>query len=113
MSQSQILKSKKLSWLNIINISEKEINYLRKKFKFNQLDLADSSVHKHAQRPKILVRPNYFFMVLIFPVYNRKTREIKPAEIDVFATKDHLITMHYNQLKPLKDFLNTCFKVKN
>lgn len=104
MSQTEIIKSSKLSWLNIVDASEKEITYLKKKFKFNQLDLNDSYSHKHAQRPKIVVRPNYIFVVLLFPIFNRSTREIKTAEIDIFITRDHLITMHYNQAKTLKNF---------
>jgi magnesium transporter len=110
MSQSQIIKTSELSWLDITNASDKEIDYLRKKFKFHEEDLRDSLAHKHAQRPKIVVRPNYMFMVIIFPLYNRKTREITTAEIDVFATDDHLITIHYNQLKPLLDFYGNCAK---
>jgi len=107
MSQTEIIKSKKLSWLNIIDASEKEIAYLKKKFKFNQLDLNDSYSHKHAQRPKLIIRPNYIFIILLFPVFNRSTREIKTAEIDIFVTKDHLITLHYNQLKPFRNFFKS------
>ncbi len=113
MSQSQIVKTSELSWLDITNASEKEIDYLRKKFKFEESDLNDSLAHKHAQRPKVIIRPNYIFMVIIFPLYNRKTREITPAEIDILVTKDHLITIHYNQLKPLIDFFNICAENKN
>jgi len=113
MSQSQLIKSNKLSWLNIINASAKEISYLKNKFKFDQLDLDDSTAHKHAQRPKINIRPNYLFIILLFPVYNRKTREITPAEVDIFLTKDYLITIHYNQLQPLIDFFNVCQQNKN
>jgi len=112
MSKTDIIKSKKLSWLNIINASEKEISYLKKKFKFNEFDLADSYSHKHAQRPKILFRPNYIFIVMLFPIYNRKTREINPAEIDIFITKDHIITLHYNKLQPLKEFFKNLQKSK-
>jgi len=113
MPQSQIIKSSKLSWLNIINASEREISYLKKKFKFEQLDLDDSYAHKHAQRPKMYMRSNYVFLVLLFPVYNRKTREITPAEIDTYITKDHLITIHYNQLIPLREFFNDCQRDAN
>ncbi len=112
MPQSQIIKTKKLTWLNIVNASDKEITGLKKKFKFDQLDLNDSYAHKHAQRPKLNIRPNYLFLVLLFPVYNRKTREIAPAEIDIFITKNYLVTIHYNQILPLRDFFNTCLQNK-
>ncbi|MCX6744094.1 MAG: magnesium transporter CorA family protein [Candidatus Parcubacteria bacterium] len=113
MSQSKIIKTSELSWLDITNASEKEIDYLRKKFKFDEEDLIDSLAHKHAQRPKLLVRPNYIFMVIIFPVYNRKTREITPAELDIYITNDHLITLHYNQLEALMNFFGICEKDAN
>ncbi len=113
MPQTQIIKTQKFSWLNVLNASEKEISYLKKKFKFNQFDLNDSYAHKHAQRPKINIQSNYIFLVLLFPVYNRKTREIVPAEMDIFITKDHLITIHYDQLNVLKSFFTTCQKEKN
>jgi magnesium transporter len=110
MSQSRIIKTSELSWLDITNASDKEIAYLRKKFKFQEHDLSDSLAHQHAQRPKLIPRPNYMFLVLLFPVYNSRNREIKPVEIDVFITKDHLITIHYGQLKPLIDLFNLCAK---
>ncbi len=113
MPEKQIIKSNKLSWINIVNASEEEISYLKKKLKFNQLDLNDAYSHRHAQRPKINIRPHYLFIILLFPVYDRKNREIKPAEIDIFITKNHLITLHYNQLKPLKDFFKNCLNDKN
>ncbi len=113
MSQSKIVKTSELSWLDITHASEKEINYLKKKFKFAEDDLKASLSHSHAQRPQIIIRPNYIFMVILFPVYNRKTREITPAEMDVFATEDHLITIHYNQLDPLIDFFELCAESQN
>ncbi|MDD5341550.1 MAG: magnesium transporter CorA family protein [Patescibacteria group bacterium] len=113
MPQTQIIKTQKFSWLNIINASSKEIGYLKKKFKFSQLDLSDAYAHKHAQRPKLNFQSNYIFLVLLFPVYNKKTREITPAEIDIFITKDHLVTLHYNQLTVLKSLFAICQKDKN
>ncbi|MFA5188689.1 MAG: magnesium transporter CorA family protein [Patescibacteria group bacterium] len=112
MPQTQIINGSKSSWINILNASEKEISNLKKKYKFDQLDLDDSYSHKHAQRPKLNVRPNYYFLVLLFPVYNRRTREITPAEIDIYLAKNDLITIHYNQLQPLRDLFDACLTAK-
>ncbi len=113
MPQTQAIKTKKFTWLNIVNASEKEIAYLRHKFKFSQIDLNDAYAHKHAQRPKLSLTANYIFLVLLFPVYNRRTREITPAEVDIFITKDHLITLHYNQIEVLKSIFAVCQKDKD
>ncbi len=46
------------------------------------------------QRPKLELYDRYAFMVLLFPVYNRQTREIESSEIDFFIGKDFLVTVH-------------------
>lgn len=99
-----------LSWINIINAKEKEIDYLRRKYKFKELDLSDSFAQQYAQRPKFHQRNNYFFLILQFPYYDRKKREIIAEEIDFFVTKNEIITVHKNNLKPIVNFFNECKK---
>ncbi|MDD2646363.1 MAG: CorA family divalent cation transporter, partial [Patescibacteria group bacterium] len=60
------------------------------------------------QRPKVNLQNDYLFMVLLFPVYRRKTREIITAELDVFIGKDYLVTAHNNDLSPLINLFNLC-----
>lgn len=100
--------SSNFSWINIVDAGKKEIDYLRRKFKFNHLDLEDSYVEQYAQRPKFIVRQNYCFLILQFPVYNRKARAIYAEEIDFFITKDALITLHGNHLPPMVKLFNSC-----
>ncbi|RJO59104.1 hypothetical protein C4546_03830 [Candidatus Parcubacteria bacterium] len=85
-----------------------EINYLRKNFPyFHALDIKECITT--GQRPKLEIYPSYAFLVLLFPVYNRKTREIESSEIDFFIGKDYLITTHDGKLpvvnKMFEDFL--------
>ncbi len=106
--QIKILKSKNLTWINITKPAKKEIGYLQKYFDFHPLDLEDCL--PPLQRPKLLEHHNYLFMILQFPVYNRKTKTLKSTEVDFFITPKHLITVHNNELKPLKDFFELCDK---
>lgn len=108
------IKSSKgnLSWINIVNAKEKEIDYLKRKYKFKELDLNDSYAQQYAQRPKFHQRNNYFFLILQFPYYNRAKREIIAEEIDFFVTKNEIITVHKNNLKPIVSFFNECKKNK-
>lgn len=96
------------NWINIINAQKKEIEYLRKKFKFNEFDLSDSLSSKYAQRPKLFDRPGYAFLILQFPVFNQKTRVIEPEEIDFFIGRNFIITLHKNRLPPLVELANLC-----
>jgi len=93
MPDTKIIKTKKLTWLNIYNAGKNEIEYLRKKFKFNRLDLDDSLAKQHSQQPKINIRADYIFVVLLFPRYDKKEKKIISEEIDIYITNDHLITI--------------------
>ncbi len=101
-----------LSWINIINAKEKEIGYLKSKYKFKELDLNDSYAQQYAQRPKFHQRNNYFFLILQFPYYDKNKREIVAEEIDFFVTKHEIITVHKNNLEPIVTFFNECKKNK-
>jgi len=102
----QEIKYKSLRWINIVNPTQEETEYLRNKFHFHPLDLEDCLTP--TQRPKIDEYGKYHFMVLLFPIYNRKTREIRPSEVDFFISKDYLITVHHNELQPLTDLFHVC-----
>lgn len=104
------IKSSKghLSWINIINAKGKEISYLKRKYKFKELDLNDSYAQQYAQRPKFHQRNNYFFLILQFPYYNKQKREIIAEEIDFFVTKNEIITVHKNNLEPIVSFFHEC-----
>ncbi len=99
---------KNLTWVNIVNAQKDEIDYLRRKFKFNDLDLEDSYAKAYSQRPKFNLRSNYCFLILQFPVYDRMTKSIKPEEIDFFISKNQIITIHNSKLKPLAELFNLC-----
>jgi len=101
-------KDSSLTWINIVNAGKKEINYLARKYKFNELDLKDSFAAQYAQRPKFYHRNNYSFLILQFPVYNEKNRAIEPEELDFFISKDEVIIIHKNNLPPLVNFFNLC-----
>lgn len=86
-------------WINITGATAddtQEIRYLRENFPyFSALDIKDCV--STGQRPKLEVYDRYAFLVLMFPIYNRQTREIESSEIDFFIGKDFLITVHDNK----------------
>lgn len=90
-----------LRWINVTKPTREEIGYLRQNFKFHPLDLDDCL--SPAQRPNVDKYSDYIFLILLFPVFNRKTREIRPSEVDFFIGRDFFITVHQNELAPLVD----------
>ena len=99
-------RTTKFSWINVTKNGEKEVEYLGKKFGFHELDLKDCL--PPLQRPKLVVRPDYLFMILLFPVFDRKTRILHASEVDFFITKQTLVTVNTNELAPLREIFSAC-----
>jgi len=108
MKNVQQIKTKDLTWVNITKPGKQEIEYLKKSFNFHDLDLKDCL--PPIQRPKLFEHNDYIFMILQFPVYNRKTREVTASEIDFFINQNTLVTVHSNELLPLKELFELCVK---
>lgn len=94
---------KKFTWYNLSDNGEAEIAYLRENFDFSPRHLRDCATPP--LRPKIETNDHYIFLILLFPVFNRQTRAISAAELDVFLGRDFLITVHQNEIAALKDFV--------
>ncbi len=102
----QKIKTKDFSWIDISRCSPEEMKYLQQKFGFHPVHLNDCL--SALQRPKLDITEKYIFMVLLFPIYNRKTRKVTSSEIDFFINSDYLITVHRGELSPLISFFNSC-----
>lgn len=102
----QQIKVKNFSWVNISRCSSEEMKYLKENFDFHPIHLNDCL--SQIQRPKLEATKDYIFMVLLFPVYNRKTRKIISSEIDFFINADYLVVVHRDELTPLINFFNLC-----
>lgn len=100
------IKTKKLRWINVNNPAQEEIDYLRDEFDFHPLALEDCVTPTH--RSKIDEYEKYYFMVLLFPIYDRKSREIRPAEVHFFIGNRFIVTIHNNELPPLVDMFRLC-----
>ena len=66
-----------LRWVNIEHPSPLECAWLEEQFGFHALDLED--VLSRNQRPKIDEYPEYLFIVLHFPVFDRTVGQIGRA----------------------------------
>lgn len=102
----QEIKIGKMRWLHFIKPQAQDLDYLRNNFRFHPLDIDDCL--SPSQRPKLDEYPDYLFMILTFPSYNRLERDIEPSEIDFFIGPDYLITVTDNKLNILNNFFEQC-----
>jgi magnesium transporter len=56
------------------------------------------------ERPKLIEREHYLFMVLLYPIYDAKNKAIRQTEMDFFIGKDFLVMSHEGVLPEVNRF---------
>jgi magnesium transporter len=95
-----------LRWVNIERPSPIEAAWLEEHFDFHALDLED--VLSRNQRPKIDEYPDYLFIVLHFPVFDRAVGRLNAGELDIFVGPDFLVTIPNAPLQPVAYLFERC-----
>jgi magnesium transporter len=92
---------KGLTWIDLPQPVNADVAYLRERLKLDPLALDDAL--STIQRPKLDVHATneYLFVVIQVPILNRDNR-IVVNEVDVFAGRDFVVTLHDGNLKPLR-----------
>ena len=97
----------KLTWFYIENPGSKEVEFLDQRFNFHALDLDD--VLSRIQRPKVDEYDDYLFLVLHFPVFDKRNHITRSSEVDIFIGENYVVTVHCSaNLKPLAKFFHEC-----
>ena len=103
----QTISQGKLTWVYIEKPTEAEAQFLQETYGFHPLEIDD--VLSRAQRPKIDEDDDHLFIVMQFPVFDKKARVTRPSEVDVFIGEDYVVTVHCNgDLGPLSKFFQEC-----
>src|SRR6266508_753882 len=104
--QVETITAEWLRWVNIERPSPLECAWLEEQFGFHALDLED--VLSRNQRPKIDEYPDYLFIVLHFPVFDKAVGRLNAAELDIFVGPDFLITLPNTPLPPVEYLFERC-----
>jgi magnesium transporter len=81
------------TWLDMRKPTHKSLEQLKKRLKgLRDEDLEDCL--PPFERPKLIDREGYLFVVLLYPVYDKVRRQIRPTEVDFFIGKDFLVMSH-------------------
>ena len=96
----EIIEAPGLRWINIEMPRLADRLWLSENFTFHELDLED--VASHNQRPKLDAYPDYVFLVMQFPSYEKATSRLAEAELDVFMGPDFVITLPNEPIAALR-----------
>ncbi|MBO7446042.1 MAG: magnesium transporter CorA family protein [Bacteroidales bacterium] len=83
-------------WHHITDPTVEDLDFLRDNFHFHPLDIDDCS--SFVQRPKIDSYDDYHFIVLHFPIFDKRTSLVRTEETKIFWGQEFLITVgnsHY------------------
>jgi magnesium transporter len=105
------IKNHNLRWTYVTKTSAPILAQLKKEFNFSGDDLRD--VPPPLQRQKVVMRPDYLFLILLFPVYIKETGEMRISEIDFFISKKYIVSINQGaELVPLRKFFHKCLEDK-
>lgn len=95
-----------ITWIDIQKPKQKDLDEIKEKFQLHPFIVRQFLPPIH--RPKIEEYPNQLFIVLHFPVFNPKSQQTKPVELDFIVTPTTLITSHAEKIPDLETFFNDC-----
>jgi magnesium transporter len=95
-----------LRWVNIERPTPLECAWLEEHFEFHALDFED--VLSRNQRPKIDEYPDYLFIVLHFPVFDRAVGRLNAGELDIFVGDGFLVTIPNQPFQPVEYLYERC-----
>ncbi len=102
----QAVELRDLTWINIVQPTQRDIQFLNMNFHFHPLDLDDCLSRN--QRPKLDEYEDYIFTVMHFPYFDKTTRRLGALELDSFVGRNFLITVQDTMLKPVERILTAC-----
>jgi magnesium transporter len=102
----EVIEDQGVRWINIERPRTVDQAWLEERFDFHPLDYED--VYSRNQRPKVDEYPDYLFVVLHFPVYDKRVNRLNAAEVDIFVGPDFLITLPNEPLAPLQYVFDRC-----
>ncbi|MGK2955645.1 MAG: magnesium transporter CorA family protein [Solirubrobacterales bacterium] len=104
--QVEVIEADGLRWFNIEHPGGAERAWLEEHFDFHPLDIED--VLSRNQRPKIDEYPDYLFLILHVPVFDRNAGRLGAGEIDLFVGPDFVVTLPNQPVPPVEYLFSRC-----
>ena len=102
----QEIKNKEIRWIDIINPDKDTVSFLKQDF-----NICSSILKEYIpkiKRPKVEEYKDYLFIVIHFPIFNKKSRKTISTELDIILFENTLITSHSGSLPELKKIFEKC-----
>lgn len=91
-----------MTWIDLESPVKEEIDVLKDEFDLHPVVAGE--LISNTERAKVDLYEDAIYLILHFPIRNRKSGHITETEIDFVLKKNALITTHYELIDPLHDF---------
>src|SRR5919108_5996207 len=102
------LSANGLTWIHLDTPDAETASELAERFGWHPLDVED--VLSKRQRPKVDEYPEYLFVVLHFPAYDKTIQRLNAAELDLFVGPGYLVTLPAVELLPVSRLFRRCYE---
>lgn len=104
---TQTLTYGSVTWIDIIHPTPADVENLQERFPYiHPLNLED--IRSPMERPKIDLDDNYLFVVMHFPLFDKRLSLSRPREVDLIVGRGYVVTVHDGVLKPLTTLHELC-----
>ncbi|PID52557.1 MAG: hypothetical protein CR972_01415 [Candidatus Moraniibacteriota bacterium] len=100
----KIVTHEKITWIDMPNPSQGNIEYIREKFNVHPLAIEEFTTPTY--RARATKYSNCLFLTIHIPLFDAEKRTTYAAEIDILLTKTHLITGHQKEIYQLDKFFS-------
>ncbi len=104
----QVFGFKTFTWFYIVKPHLEDFQFIKKHFDIHQAHLRE--LESPSSRAKFEEYNDYLYIVLEIPIYSEIKKTVYPQEIDFIINKNRLLTISYDKLEPIEEFLNKSFE---
>jgi magnesium transporter len=91
-----------LTWIDLESPSREEILHVSEEFNLSKL--VEEEMFSSTLRSKVDLYDNFIYLILHFPVFNKKNLVRNDQELDFIIGKDFIVTVRYEAVDPIHEF---------
>ncbi|MDB5188525.1 MAG: Mg2 transporter protein CorA family protein magnesium transporter [Candidatus Nomurabacteria bacterium] len=91
-----------LTWVDLESPSREEILHISEEFGLSKL--VEEEIFSTTLRSKVDLYDNFIYLILHFPIFNKKNKVRSDQELDFIIGKKFIVTVRYEMIDPIHQF---------
>lgn len=91
-----------LTWVDLESPTREELLHISEEFGLSKL--VEEEMFSNTLLSKVDLYDNFIYLILHFPVFNKKNRQRSDQELDFIIGKNYIVTVRYEAIEPISEF---------